>query len=350
MSLKLTRRGKIWHIAGTVAGRRIRQSTGLSDRKSADLYRARIETQARARHTLGRRATLTFAEAALTYLESGGEGRFLGRIIEHFGPDFLLADLNNEALQSAASALYPNAADNTINRQLITPAAAVYNMAADDELAPAKRFRKRKEPKGRMRWLTPAEAAALITHAPAHIRPLILFLLGTGCRPVEAFALDRADLHLDDCEAWIAKSKTDRPRMVRFPLIVRRALAVADLPDLGPVFRTPKGAPYKIARNRGGQMQTAFNAARTAAGLGPDVTPYVLRHTWATWFHGQTKDFGALMDLGGWQRADTANIYRKMAPASLARDLLAHGWDFSDDATHTPALAPAPAPLKTITR
>jgi hypothetical protein len=34
------------------------------------------------------------------------------------------------------------------------------------------------------------------------------------------------------------------------------------------------------------------------------------------------------MDLGGWDKADTANRYRKIAPDDLGARLLAHGWDF----------------------
>lgn len=75
-------------------------------------------------------------------------------------------------------------------------------------------------------------------------------------------------------------------------------------------------------------MQTSFNAARDAAGLGREVTPHVLRHTWATWFYAQTKDFGGLMDLGGWAKADMANRYRKIAPDDLAARLRRIGWEF----------------------
>lgn len=78
-------------------------------------------------------------------------------------------------------------------------------------------------------------------------------------------------------------------------------------------------------------MQTAFNKARDAAGLGDNVTPHVLRHTWATWFYAQTRDFGTLMDQGGWSKADMANRYRKLAPDDLSERLLKHGWDFRRD-------------------
>lgn len=79
-------------------------------------------------------------------------------------------------------------------------------------------------------------------------------------------------------------------------------------------------------------MQTQFSRARDAAGLGPDVTPHVLRRTWATWFYAQTKDLGGLMDLGGRTRAGTCNRYRNIAPAVLASRLRIHGRHFDQPA------------------
>lgn len=328
MPLTLFKRGNIWHVRGTIAGQRVRQSTGLGDKRKADLYRARLETQAIERHTLGRQATLTFSQAALTYLEAGGEGRFMAALLDYFGPEFLLSDIDSDAVNRAAKAIYPDSAPATINRQLITPLSAVLNLAAEQGLCPARKLRRRREPKGRLRWLTPTEAEALIASCEPRLMPLIIFLLGTGCRAGEAFALHRNDLHLDDGQAYISDTKTGQPRMVRFPAKTRRALAAYGLPEAGAVFRTPKGRPYVVRENGGGQIQGAFNKARDAAGLGHDVTPHVLRHTWATWFYAQTRDFGHLMDLGGWSKADTANRYRKIAPDSLGLDLLRLGWDF----------------------
>ncbi len=78
-------------------------------------------------------------------------------------------------------------------------------------------------------------------------------------------------------------------------------------------------------------MAVAFGKIRSTAGLGNDVVPYTCRHTWATWFYSQTKDWGGLLDQGGWNRADTANRYLKIAPGDLGQRLLAHGWDFREE-------------------
>jgi len=330
MPLRIERRkpGGNYYLRGTVAGLHVRESLGTSDRRTADAIRIRRESELLERAALGRRAPITFAAAALAYMDAGGETRFLAPILDHFGRDTLLQDVNAAAINAAALAIYPDAAPSTINRQLITPISAVENLAAEDEGRAARRFRRRAVDDARLRWLTPKEADDLIEAAAPRIAPLIAFLIGSGVRTGEALALQRADLHLDDRQAWIAKTKTGRPRMVRFPDRVARLLAASGLPDAGAVFRTPKGQAYKLRVSGGAQIQAAFADARDAAGLGPDVTPHVLRHTWATWYDAATGDFGALLDLGGWAKSDTARRYRKIAPDSLPADLRARGWIF----------------------
>lgn len=331
MPLTLFRRRDVFYIRGTVAGQRVYESTRLGDRKSADILRARREAEIIERAAYGRAATTTFAEAALTYLQSGGEARYLAPILKQLGPKFRLVDMTNDQVNRLAEALYPKAAPATINRQVVTPISAVVNMAADDDLCPPRRFRRRPGDNARIDWLTPEQAEAAWKVAGERGRRLLAFMLGTGCRVNEALRLDRADLHLDTCEAWVAEAKNDDPRMVRFPLRTRQVLATGWLPEVGCIFRTPKGLPYRLrgadGRGLGGQVKGELDKIREAADL-PFLTPHILRHTWATWFYAQTKDFGGLMDLGGWKKADMANRYRKIAPADLGDRLLKHGWDF----------------------
>lgn len=336
MSLKLYRRkGRSnWILRGTVAGRRVHETTGTDRKDLADALRIRRETEILERHALGRKATITFAEAALTYAETGGETRFLWRIADYFGPDKPLSAIDNEAVNQAARKLYPGAAPATINRQLITPISAVVNMAAMNDLCSPRVFRRRKGDKARLRWLTPEEAERLISAARAdkstrHLVRALGFLLGGGMRTGEAISLTVQTYYPKSGEAFLAQTKNGDARMIRLPARAVELTLEEDLPELGAVLRTPRGRAYAQRENGGGQLQAAFNKARDAAGLGPDVTPHVLRHTWATWYYAQTRDFGGLMDLGGWRKADMANRYRKLAPEDLADRLLDHGWDFT---------------------
>ena len=131
MSIKLVRRPKSpnWIARGTIRGIRIEESTGTGDKRVAEEIRAKREAELLAQSVYGRRATASFAEAALTYLENGGERRFLGPVIKHFGT-MPLARIDQDELDRGARKLIPNASSATRNRQFYTPASAVLHHAA----------------------------------------------------------------------------------------------------------------------------------------------------------------------------------------------------------------------------
>lgn len=346
MPLKLWRRtkGANWIIRGTVAGKSIWESTGTNQRRLAEAKRQRLEQELLERDALGVAATITFAEAILLYIEAGGEARFLDRIIRFAGPDTLLKDINNSWIREAARELYPDCAPSTIDRQLVTPVSAIVNMAAEDDLCPPRKFRKRAKDNARIRWITPEEAEELLGAIEAlapHIARPVALMLGGSARSGEALRVTRADLHIPTGEVWIDQTKTGEPRRLRLPKRALDLVLDGELPEEGPICLTPKGAPYVMRKSGGGQIAGAFAKAAKAAGLDPhEVTPHVLRHTWATWYFAATKDFGGLMDLGGWKSPAMANRYRKLAPEDLANRLLAHGWNFGRDEFRGPVVVP----------
>lgn len=329
LTIKRRKPGGPYYARGSVAGQRIFQSTGLVHRADAQAWANRREREILDRHALGETATLTFAEAALEYLQTGGEGRFLGRVLDYAGPSTLVAEIDNGWISKAAGALYPEARPATINRQLIGPVSAVINQVAENGRATPRKFRRLKAPGARTRWLAPAEAERLLDAAGDHLVPILAIMLGTGCRVSEVLRAEALDWHGSTGELWLPETKNGHPRMVQMPERARDLIEAAGLPRSGMLFRTPTGAPYAARENSGGHIKTAFNRARIAARLGPDVTPHVLRHTWATWFYACTRDYGQMLDLGGWRTPKTAERYRKIAPANLGEVVLAAGWDFT---------------------
>lgn len=328
-----------WIIDFWVDGKRIRRRLPIHDKELEPVAEKRAkEIYAEAWRTSGETATNqkipTFREASSLYIEAGGEARFLPRIVAHFGKNTQCDEINEIAIARAARALYPLAKPETVRRQLRVPIKAVLNFAAGN--------RRQKLPDTRRtRWLTPEEAERLLVAAAdpevaglrdPHCQTLrkIAFMLGTGAGPGETMGLDGKHWNPATMEWWLPGTKTVyRARFVRLPS--RTVELIGPVPDEGPAFPTPNGQPYIFRKNRGGQMAAAFGKIRAAAGLGPDVVPYTCRHSWATWFYAQTTDWAALLDQGGWNRADTANRYRKIAPADLGQRLLAHGWDFRPD-------------------
>lgn len=333
-----------WRIDFTIEGQRIRKRLGIRDRSLKKIARQKAEkiyreTWDRRLNPVAQRTGTPFFEAAKGYVEAGGEARFLPRIIRHFGADTFIEDISEPEIVAAGVAIYPGRAPDTIRRQVRVPITAVIRWATGARRRPS-------TDRKRVRWLTPEEADRLIEAAaaltlPRHTAPetftlaKIAFLLGSGCRTGECFAADVDDYNVATSQLWIPADRVgagktrSSARWVRLP--ERSVQLIGDLPIKGRMFRTPYGKEIKLIEGGGGQMQTAFNKARDAAGLGTDVTPHVLRHTWATWFYAQTKDFGGLMDQGGWAKADMANRYRKLAPDDLADRLLQFGWNFRQE-------------------
>lgn len=327
---------RTWAVDFRVDGCRVRRRLSITDQASRDiayemardLYREAWKSALIPKTT---KSEQTFSEAARDYIASGGEARFLPKIIEYFGCETPVTSVDTAKIVKAASALYPDAKPETVRRQLRVPIRAVQNFAAGHR-------REKTLDTRRFRWLSPEEAERLLAaaadpegaglHDPnKQTLKKIAFMLGSGAGPGETFALDVSGWNSVTQQWWLKGTKTVfRPRFVYLP--ARASALIGKLPSDGKAFRAPNGQPYKLSKNRGGQMAEAFSKVRDHAGLDADVIPYTLRHTWATWFYAQTKDWGALLDQGGWSRSDTANRYRKIAPADLGNRLLAHGWDF----------------------
>jgi integrase len=317
MSLKLKRRpGRPnWYMHGTVRGITVRESTGVTDQKAAEAIRARREWEIIQRSVFGAEATATFVGAAVSYLEAGGERTYLKPIIARIG-SLPLAKIDQAVIDATALVLYPDAAPSTRNRQVYTPIAAVLNHAAKRKLC-AKIVIERPPPtQPRIRWLTFEEAERLIAACAPHLRPLVMFLLGTGARMSEALYLDWRDLDLDRAHVSFPETKNETARGV--PLHPR---LVAELRKLrhkqGRVFRTNKGLAYAEKDDGGGQIKTGFNGACRRASIA-DFSPHDCRHTWATWHYTANRDLIALMKLGGWKSERMVLIYAHVNVAHLA--------------------------------
>ena len=131
----------------------------------------------------------------MSYLEIGGERLYLKPIIARIG-SVPLAKIDQALIEQTARALYPNASPATLNRQAFTPIAAVLNHAAKRGLCAKPCDRAAGTTQGAVRWITFEEAEQLIAACSPHLRPLVLFLLGTGARMSEALYLDWREVDL----------------------------------------------------------------------------------------------------------------------------------------------------------
>jgi integrase len=332
MPLRLVRRPRSpnWIIRGTLRGIRVEESTGTDNKKVVQEVRAKREGEILAQSIYGRRATATFAQAALSYLENRGNKRFLDKVISYFGTT-ALAKIDQDAIDIGSRKVYPKAAGATRDRQFYTPASAVLKHAAKRGWCSPIIMERPERPPGRVRWITPKQADQLIGACNGQLRPLVIFLLYTGARIGEALWLNWSDVDLARGHVTFPidpndrrRTKNNEPRGV--PLHPRVRAALANLPHrAGELFRCPNGTPYERLRDEndtsaGGRIKKAFAGACRRAGI-KHFTPHDCRHTWATWHYAKNRDLLALQKLGGWKTLAMVTRYAHVNVEELAHTI-----------------------------
>lgn len=289
MPLKVYKRGEVYHYRGTVAGQRLRGSTGTASKEIAQQIAAREETKAWKRDLHGPEAVLTFADAAVMYRKAGKSTRFLERVEDHF-KDTLIKDIKSGMIRQIAMELYPTATNATRNRQVIVPIQAVINHAADSELCPhirVKRFKVEKKIKGifTIEWVD-----AFMAHASPQLGALALFMFVTGARVSEALRVKWEDIDLKAKTVTIGKTKIGEARQCNLPM----ALIVA----MANIGKQP-GRPVFIYRSRN-DCYRAWDTVVKRAGI-VRMTFHSGRHGFATKALRSGIDPKTAAWLGGWK-------------------------------------------------
>ena len=331
-------------ITGHVAGQRIRRRAQSNDIKLAHEEATALEAELLRTQWHGeRRGARSFAEAALSYLNSAPRSDstkiYVRRLLVALGETRLSEVDQDTAIQLHRAVLRADAGPATYQRAVVTPLRAILRHAALRGWCEAPRIASAKTPAGRTRYLLPDEAERLIASAAAHLRPLLVFLLGTGARLAEAIYLEWRDVDLVGARAifWANRTKSGKRRNAALPPRVVSALACLANRD-GPVFRTGSGAPYAVrdSYGGGGQIKTAWRGARRRAVLDNDVTPHDLRHTWASWHYALHHDLLALKTEGGWSSVTLVERYAHLLPAGHEAAIRAFFGHQAD--TGTPAM------------
>jgi integrase len=265
-----------------------------------------------------------------------------------------LAEINQTTLDEAyIELLRPDAAPATKLRQVLTPLRAVLEHAARRGWCKRPTFEVPRQRQHRTAFLTPDQATALVHAAAPHIRPLIVFLIGTGARMSEALELDWRDVDLEGSRVTFGRTKSGRVRLVDLVPTVRAALAAVPHRE-GRVFRPVypvrkrrhqvgqqwrQGESYRDSdRNGGGQIKTAWAVACQRAKLpgewrewvakktgrkhrrfAPALRPHDLRHTAASWHYAVHRDLIRLQAFGGWANVSQVQIYTHLLPLAYAQ-------------------------------
>lgn len=264
MPLKLYRRGEIWHYRGTVAGRRLRGSTGTSDKTRAQRIAAAKEDRQWKGHLDGPASVLTFAQAAIKYRLAGKQDRFIP-LVENFWRDTPVLEMNAGAIRQAARTLLPHAGPATRNRHVIVPTQAIINHAASLELCgritvPKFKVEKKEKEPATWEWIE-----SFMAHANPQLGALACFMFLTGARIGEALSVMWEDVDLNARRALIRQTKIGAERWAHLPPPL--VAAIANIPDREEaVFkytdRDQAARRWDKAIRRAGIKQLSFHACR----------------------------------------------------------------------------------------
>jgi integrase len=314
MPLKLVEpipgRTPYYWVRGTYLGCYVERSTKARKRKIAQQELKNIERDIELNAKDA--GVKTFSSAALSYMQAGGERKFITPLLDHFGKA-PLARIDQAAIDHAAEKLYPDSSPATRNRQVYTPISAILKHAGVDK--------KLKRPKGsrggkRTAWLEEADAFRLLKAAEkvnAEFGIICTMMLYTGMRLSECLEMEMDRLQIDRSYAYVPDTKTGEPRAVFLPPIVVRKLKghPRGLKRTGRLFRYHKGGRFYDF------LEMA--AERAKIELPPRTAFHIFRHTYGTWMRlfGKLDGIG-LIRTGAWADLESVERYAHSVPSSEA--------------------------------
>jgi integrase len=295
MPLKLSKRkgSPHYYLRGTIAGHYVFESTGTRDRGQAEAFRIKRERETWEHRKLGKREPATFAEAAVAYMQHGGERRFLPKLINYFR-ERPLTEIRQADVDRAAQEIFPGRKPATLVRQVYGPMVAVLSHAASSELEGA-RHRQIKMPRVKRdpaRWATDTEIDAILTQVKPNLHALILVMTYTGLRISECLRLRARDFTMRPGWVNVSHTKNGEPAFVPLPPVALAAAAEIMPKGIEPIFtyRTLQG------------VNKALTRACRAAGVPEFSTHEIGRHSFAARMLNAGFDLKTVKEAGRWKK------------------------------------------------
>lgn len=316
-----------WWIRISVAGHKIRKSTGTTNREAAQEFEAREFERAWREHKLGDRSAVPWREAAARWLtetrkrSKDKDEYILAWLGGHLDNEPLSA-IDREAIEELRHLLLEEGSCEANVDRYMQCLRGVLRKARDewrwiDTIPKVPMYAPPlKEP----RWLKPAEFERLKRELPSHLKLCAEFAVFTGLRMRSMLALTWDRVDLERRRAWVPMEGMKGKRTFGFPLssrvvkVLKRARLAA--PAGGHVFqyRNTSGEWHPI----GDCNTAAFQKAVKRAGLAP-LRWHDLRHTFASWAVQDGVTLHELMQLGDWKSYSMVLRYAHLAPDHLAQ-------------------------------
>jgi len=312
--MRLYKRHGVYHVTyQSRGGKQVRRSLKTSEKRIAEQRKAQLELTIHEAQLFGKEPARSFKELMVNYLEAKQSNRGFERLqyackplIEYFA-DNDVTQLNESHVEQYITWRSQTVADGTIKREVGTLSAAFNHAIRKQKWRienPCLKAERPKEPKGRVRYLTHAEALRLLQAAESPVnaegmaltsqykspvlRDFIELALNTGCRKGELLNLkwENIDfstrlLHLEQTKSgeWQTVPINEGARQV---LVRRMRLRDEICPDTPWVFFHMVRTVNTRAGDRVKDVKKSFNTACRRLGI-ENFHIHDLRHTFASW-------------------------------------------------------------------
>jgi integrase len=319
--MSLFKRGSTWWIDFTTpSGERVRRSAETGSKAEAQELHDRLKAESWRIQKLGERPKYTWDNAGTKWLTEMSHKRshhddvLKLAWLQQFLRGRVLAEISRDEITAIGERKKAVASGATANRFLALIRAilrrACFEWEWIDRVPKVKMY---KEPKRRVRWITPEQATTLLAELPRHQRDITLFALATGLRQGNVTGLKWAQIDLIRQTAWIPaeEAKGDEDIHISLSELAIKVLARQVGKHDEYVF-TYAGRPVRHVNTK------AWRGALERAGI-TNFRWHDLRHTWASWLVQNGTPLYDLQEMGGWRSAEMVRRYAHLAPAQMAK-------------------------------
>lgn len=202
----------IWYVRGTVAGRRINQSTGTHSREHADHIRSQKERELLDEKVHGKTVIATFAQAVELYWATNGRtnsvAQRLPKLVKDWGPT-KLKDIDEGSVHAYAVKTYPGSKNSSRNQMVVNPIVTVLKSAARSKLCSRPEIRRLPDDSSLIRAPSKEFVHDFLERCPhEELRALVALMSTTGVRCGEALRIERSQLDVEKNEIVLRPEHT----------------------------------------------------------------------------------------------------------------------------------------------
>lgn len=304
-----------------------------TSKKMADSVLSKIKTDIAQRRYLELKedATTKFKDFAVTYLEKYAKpnkrtwdtDELHIKSLNTFFGELYLFQIKPELIEQYKSQRKEKVAVATVNRALAV-LKGIFNRAIDwgiTDTNPVRKVKMFKENNARVRFLTEAEIATLLSNCTERLRTVVVLALNTGMRKAEIQNLKWQDIDFDNGIITLHHTKNGEKRFVPMNQAVINALNAFPKYQTSPyIFCNEKGTPYNFRKS--------FETAMRKSGIF-DFKFHDLRHTFASHLVMRGIDLNTVRELMGHKTINMTLRYAHLSPDHKAKAVhllsLGHG-------------------------